>query len=153
MTVILYIIAICLLMLVTGVFFGMWLAISRSYHLFSVDELNRIAKVIIKNLAVPMRFLSMGCLLFVALSAFYYPDKNSFFFYLIIISFISTLSALLITVLIEVPINNQIITWTSENAPANWEEIRNRWQFYNVVRTIAALIGFILFVIASVIKI
>jgi len=144
MTVI-YLIAICLLMLVTGVFWGLWFAISRSYHLFSVDELNHVARIIIKNLAVPMRFLSMGCLLLLLISAGVYPQKESPFFWLIIAAFLCTLSALLITVLIEVPINNQVITWSAASAPANWQQIRNRWQFYNGVRTVCALAGFALF--------
>jgi len=43
------------------------------------------------------------------------------------------------------------VTWTSGNVPAGWENLRNRWQRYNVVRTILALLSFALFAAAAVI--
>jgi uncharacterized membrane protein len=52
------------------------------------------------------------------------------------------LTAILITLVAEVPINNQVITWTQASAPSNWEIIRDRWQLFNIMRTGAALAGF-----------
>jgi uncharacterized membrane protein len=133
------------LMLVTGVFWGLYFSLSRSYHVFSVDELAHIARVIVKNLAVPMRNISITCLLLMGLSAGLYPNKNSIEFYLAIIAIAFVVIALVITTAIEVPINNQVVTWTNDNIPADWEAIRNRWQRFNIIRTIAALAGFLCF--------
>lgn len=132
-------ISLFLLFLVTGVFWGLWVSISRSYDQLSITELTHIAKIIIENLAVPMRFMAMSCILFLSLSAWLCPNEA---FYLILASIGCTLTALLITILIEVPINNQVITWTSSTVPSNWEVIRKRWMFFNIIRTIAALAGF-----------
>jgi len=41
--------------------------------------------------------------------------------------------------------NNKIISWTSDSTPLNWENIRGRWQMYNNIRTLASLIGFLIF--------
>lgn len=132
-------IALFLLLLVTGVFWGLWFSLSRSYHVFSVQELQHIARTIISNLAVPMRFISFSCLLLMSLSA-WFSSNREFYFTIVSIAFI--LMALLITVVIEVPINNQVIAWTELTVPSDWESIRNRWQFFNVIRTFAALAGF-----------
>src|SRR4051812_44226419 len=64
-----------LLLLVTGVFWGLWVSLSRSYHLFSVDELAHIGKVIIDNLAMPMRFILLGSMLSLVLSAWIFAHE------------------------------------------------------------------------------
>jgi uncharacterized membrane protein len=68
--------------------------------------------------------------------------------YIIFVSIAFIVITLLITVLIEVPINNQVITWTPANTPSNWKELLNRWQFYNVIRVVTALASFGFFVAA-----
>jgi uncharacterized membrane protein len=140
--------ALFLLMLVVGVFWGNWFSFSRSYDVFSVDELNHIAKTIIRNLAVPMRFISMACIVMMSLSAYFIPQKRSkeFYFNLFAIAFI--LVTLLITIIVEVPINDQVITWTTSTAPSDWKEILDRWLYFNKIRTAAALISFALFTAA-----
>lgn len=135
------------LMLVTGVFYGNWISISRSYHQFSIAELVHIARVVIDNLAVPMRYSAACCLILMALSAFT-ENKKAPAFYCILFSMALTILAILITLVIEVPINNQIITWTASTAPSNWEAIRDRWEFFNSIRVIASLTSFVLFAIA-----
>jgi hypothetical protein len=47
--------------------------------------------------------------------------------------------ALLITLLVEVPIDNQIRTWTPQTVPADWTMLRARWQVFHTTRTFVAL--------------
>ncbi|GAB4022818.1 anthrone oxygenase family protein [Spirosoma koreense] len=141
-------VALLLLLLVVGVFWGVWLALSRSYQVFSVDELAHIARVVVANLAVPMRLLSMTCVASLAVVAWLFPAKKSTAFYLLLGSIGLIVLALGITVAVEVPINNQVITWTSATAPANWTALRDRWQWFNVIRVVASLTGFGLFATA-----
>lgn len=136
------------LMLVTGVFYGNWISISRSYHLFSVDELAHIARVVVNNLATPMRFISIGCILLMSVSAYFTEDTKTYTFYFTIVSIALTVIAIVITIMIEVPINNQVVTWTASSVPADWQLIRDRWQFFNVVRVIVSLLSFVLFAMA-----
>jgi uncharacterized membrane protein len=146
----LLIVALFALMLVCGVFWGLFFALSRSYHLFTPTELAKIARTIVANLEVPMRNLSLLCLALMGLSVAFYPDKTGLGFYAVIASLPLIIAALVITTAIEVPINNQVVTWTSGNVPPGWENLRNRWQRYNVVRTILALLSFALFVVGTV---
>jgi uncharacterized membrane protein len=67
-----------------------------------------------------------------------------------IASLLLIIGALVITTAIEVPINKQVVTWTNENVPGNWQQLRGRWQCYNVVRVILALLSFVLFVTAVI---
>jgi uncharacterized membrane protein len=142
--------ALFVMMLVCGVFWGLFFALSRSYHLFSPTELAKVARIIVANLEAPMRNLSLLCIALMGLSIAFYPDKTSWGFYVVITSLPLIVGALVITTAIEVPINNQVVTWTSENVPAGWENLLNRWQHYNVVRTILALLSFVLFAAGTV---
>jgi len=133
------------LLLVCGVFWGLYFALSRSYQIFTPGELAKIARTIVANLEVPMRNISLLCLALIGLSVAFYPDKYSSGFYIMIASLLLIIGSLVITTAIEVPINNQVVTWTDDNKPANWEQLRNRWQYYNVARTSLALLSFALF--------
>lgn len=144
----LFIAALFALMLVCGVFWGLYFALSRAYQLFTATELAKIARIIVANLEVPMRNISLFCLMLMGLSIVFYPDKSNWEFWVMISSLLLIVGALVITTAIEVPINRQVVTWTNENVPANWEKLRSSWQYYNVVRTILALLSFVLFAAA-----
>jgi uncharacterized membrane protein len=146
----LFIAALFALLLVCGVFWGLYFSLSRSYEVFTASELAKIARTIVRNLEVPMRNISILCLVLIGLSIAFYPNKGSWNFYAMIASLLLIISSLVITTAIEVPINNKVVTWTSENTPPNWEQLRNRWQYYNIVRTVLALVSFILFAAAVV---
>ena len=142
-------ITLLLLMLITGLFWGTWFAISRSIENFSAAEFIHIGKVIIKNVANPMRVIMPLCILLMAVSLWLYPEKRSVSFYLIVTSFVLLIVTLIITVGIEVPIDNQIKTWSPETVPSDWTAIRSRWQFFHTIRTFTSLVSFSLFSAAS----
>jgi uncharacterized membrane protein len=145
-------IGLFLLMLVTGVFWGTWFSLSRSLEVFSVAEFIHIGKTIIQNLAVPMRFIMPGCILFMALSLWFYQPKKSIGFYFTLVAVVFVILALLITVGIEVPIDNQIKEWTAETAPSNWQALRDRWEFYHTLRTFASLLSFAFYAAAIILS-
>jgi uncharacterized membrane protein len=145
LTSLLFVAAQFALLLVTGVFWGLYFAISRSYQVFTAGELAKVARTIVANLEVPMRNISLLCLALLGLSIAFYPDKNNWGFYSIIASMLLIIGSLIITTAIEVPINNQVVTWTDDSKPADWEQLRSSWQYYNVIRTILALLSFALF--------
>lgn len=59
-------------------------------------------------------------------------------------------ASFLITRFGNVPINGQIKVWAVTSAPANHLELLHRWDLFNRMRTSAALVAFILLVIAAV---
>jgi hypothetical protein len=49
--------------------------------------------------------------------------------------------ALLVTLGIEVPIDNQIEQWTLATLPSDWQAIRDRWELYHTIRTFVSLLA------------
>jgi len=134
-------VALFLLALVAGVFWGTWFTLTRSIETFSPAEFIHIGKTIIANVAWPMRILMPACILFMVLAAGLYPEKKSPGFFLNVAACLLIIVALLITLLVEVPIDNQIKTWTAETTPSDWEAIRERWQYFHTARTFVSLAG------------
>ncbi len=71
-------------------------------------------------------------------------------FYWLLSALVLFVLVLAITLFIEVPIDNQIRSWTNDNIPHDWQAIRDRWQFYHTNRTFLALAGMICFLMAVI---
>ena len=134
-------ISIVLVALVAGLFWGPWLALTRSMATFEpsvflaiVDRLNRNMAPLMSVL-MPVSLLSMGPVLFFA-----YGSRPTTF-YLTLAALLSFVVALLVTVLIEVPIVKQIATWTVATLPSNWRQLRDRWGAFHIVRVVAGMAG------------
>ncbi|MFL5810086.1 MAG: anthrone oxygenase family protein [Flavisolibacter sp.] len=131
--------ALILIALVTGVFWGTWFTLTRSLHDFSATEFIHIGKTIIANVAIPMRILMPASILFIMFSALQIRKTNRTSFYLYLVSFILIAITLIITVLVEVPIDNQIRTWSTTNLPENWTSLRDTWNQFHSIRTFASI--------------
>ena len=135
-------ITLFLLLLVTGVFWGPWLALHRSLHLFTKEEFIKITKLLGANLGRPMQILMPLCLLCMILSIAIYPHKSSLEFYIMLTSFLFFLITLTVTLTTELPIVNKVKEWSVGTVPSNWEEIRNKWMRFHTFRVFPALISF-----------
>lgn len=138
------------IMLVTGVFWGTWFTLTRSIDHFNAEAFLSIGNTIIDNVAWPMRILMPSTLLFMMLSLLLYPSKRSWHFYLLCWSFVLMIITLMITVMIEVPIDDMIRTWTASAMPEDWEELRAKWQYYHGMRTLTSIGSFVCFVWALI---
>ena len=141
-------ITLFLLLLVTGVFWGPWLALHRSLYAFNEEEFLKITKVLAANLGRPMQLLMPMCILFMLVSVLLHPHKGSLNFFIILASFCFILLTLVITLMIELPIVNKIRAWTIENIPSDWEAIRDKWVRFHALRVFPALLSFGLYVVA-----
>jgi hypothetical protein len=54
-------------------------------------------------------------------------------------------ATLIITVAVEVPIDNQIKTWTEATVPANWESLRHTWDEFHTTRTLTSIASVVFF--------
>ncbi|GAA4301463.1 DUF1772 domain-containing protein [Compostibacter hankyongensis] len=149
-TKIIHFIALLLLLLVTGVFWGTWFTMTRSIDQFSAAEFIHIGRVIIANVAVPMSILMPACIIFLGLSLWFYPEKPSAGFHLSIAALVLMIITLLVTLIILVPIDNDLKQWTASALPEHWEDIRSRWHAYHAVRTFTALASFACFALAAI---
>jgi uncharacterized membrane protein len=125
--------------LVMGVFWGTWFTLTRTIHDFSSGEFIHIGKIIISNVAVPMSIimpLTLLCLLLTVIFS-YRKDRTSFYLYLV--AFLLMIITLIITVGVEVPIDNQIKTWTEATVPSHWEALRIKWERFHSFRTFASI--------------
>ena len=135
-------VSLFLSLLVAGVFWGTWFTLTRSIESFSAAEFIHIGKVIIANVAVPMRIIVPSCLLFLLLWVWVYPRKRTTRFYLAVAGLVLMIVTLLITLSVLVPIDNQIKEWTESTVPEDWENIRGRWKAFHAVRTFTSLASF-----------
>ena len=130
------------LMLITGVFWGTWFTLTRSIEHFSPDEFIHIGKVIIANVALPMSIIMPAGILLMILSLWFYKHKKSAAFYIGLLSFVLIIATLLITLIVLVPIDNEIKQWTSASVPVDWQVIRQKWDTFHEIRTFISLTSF-----------
>jgi hypothetical protein len=56
----------------------------------------------------------------------------------------------LVTVVVELPIVEEIVTWKVSTLPDNWREIRDRWMRFHVIRVVAGLGSVVLLVAGAI---
>lgn len=137
--------ALFFLMLVTVVFWGTWFPLTRTFEAFSPEEFIHIGNVIIANVATPMRILVPSTMILMSLSLWFYQDKKSVSFYLGAASLTLIIAVLLITLLVLVPIDNDIKEWNADTIPQDFEDIRSRWKAFHALRTFTCLASFACF--------
>jgi hypothetical protein len=133
--------SIILIALVAGVLWGTWVSLARSMTSFSAELYLGIGKAMINNLAQVMAFLFVLAILATIVALLYTPDRKSAAFYLTLIGLLFLIAALIVTLLLEVPVDNQTRHWTLATLPANWLAIRARWESYHALRTLLSLIS------------
>jgi uncharacterized membrane protein len=72
--------------------------------------------------------------------------------YLLIAAVLLMIVAAVVTRLGNQPINAIVMTWSAQAQPAHWEQLRDQWWQWHVVRTIAAILAFSSVVIAVLSK-
>ena len=131
--------ALMLTALVTGVFWGTWFTLTRSLENFSPAEFIHIGKTIIANVALPMRIIMPATLIVMLIALWQSFAVHKAAFYLYAVSFLLMVITLIITVAVEVPIDNQIKTWTETSMPHNWQNLRQTWDKFHTIRTFSSI--------------
>ncbi len=134
-------------MLVTGVFWGTWFTLTRSLHGFEAGEFIHIGKTIIANVAIPMRIIMPATLFFLLWSMWMTYKNNRPVFYRYAVAFVLMVATLVITVGVEVPIDNQIKTWTVDTIPDNWKSLRQTWGEFHTARTFTSIGSFVFYIL------
>lgn len=67
-------------------------------------------------------------------------------------SAISFVAALTSTIIFNVPINLATGRWDTDAPPEKWKETRNRWEFFQALRSWLLLIGFVLLCLAMTLR-
>ena|ERR1700744_1229028 len=138
--------------LVAGMFYGPWTALSRSMKTFSPEVFLAIVDRMNRNMAPMMTVLMPAALLAMipVLIGSYGVHPRVFSLYAA--AFILFIVALAVTVLVEVPIVKEISTWTVATLPANWQQVRDRWVRFHVIRVVGGLASLVLLLVAAVFR-
>jgi uncharacterized membrane protein len=136
---------IVLFALVMGVFWGTWFSLSRTMDRLSGETFVAVGHQMIQNLGAPMAVLLPVALLsaLVTLVLLRRAGQAPAFWWLLA-GFLLLAAALVVTLAVEVPIDNQIRDWTAATLPADWRSTQSRWELFHTVRTflsIAAVIA------------
>jgi hypothetical protein len=143
-------ISILLAAFVGGMFWGPWLALTRSMDSFEPQALIAIVRRMNRNMSAvmsPMLPIALVAMIPVLIAS---GLVRPAVFATTLAGFALFLVALLVTMVIEVPIVKQIATWTVETLPDDWRRLRDPWGAFHVVRVAAAGAGVVLLVAGAV---
>ena len=141
-------ISIVLSALVGGMYWGPWLALSRSMRTFKPEVFLDIVDRMNRNMESVMTVLTPVALIAIAPVLFFSYQEQPRTFYLTLAGFALFVVALVVTMLIEVPIVKQIVMWTVETLPGDWQQLRDRWVTFHIIRVVAG-IGGLAFLVAG----
>jgi uncharacterized membrane protein len=143
-------ISVILSILVSGIFFGPWVALSGSVSNFKPEVYLAIVNRFNSNLYPVMRILMPAAMLSIVPVLFItYSGQRSTFF-LNSIALVLFAVALLVTVLVQVRMVKQMRTWTLATLPQNWEQMRDRWEAFHAVRVVASVAGLVMMLTAAI---
>jgi uncharacterized membrane protein len=143
-------ISIALSALAGGMYWGPWLALSRSMRTFKPEVFLDIVDRMNRNMESLMTILTPAALLSIVPVLFFSYNAEPRTFYLTLTGFALFIVALLVTVVFEVPIVKQIVTWTVATLPGNWQQLRDRWGAFHIIRVIAGIGGVVLLVAGAI---
>ena len=140
-------ISMILATLVFGVFWGPWLALTRSMSEFGAEVFLAIVHRMDRNLAPAMTVLmpaALASITVVVVGSF--PHHRSAF-YLSLGALLSFALAAVVTMTVEVPIVARIRGWTVVSMPADWTAQRDRWMRFHLIRVGAGFLTLLLLVL------
>ncbi|WP_461074026.1 DUF1772 domain-containing protein [Spirosoma horti] len=127
--------------LIGGMYWGPWLALSRSLNTFEPRVFLAITHRLNQNMAGLMTYLTPIGLLSTLPTLYLTFGSQPTTFWLTLGGFVGFLIALLVTVWVEVPIVMQIVRWDPLSLPANWMQLRDRWMSFHWIRVVGGLMG------------
>lgn len=101
----------------------------------------------IRVLTVPLPALAAVGLLF-TLAATIQARRDRRRFYLLVAASLCVIAGAASTALGNVPINEQILTWSSASPPSNWTEVIEQWRLFHFVRTVLTMTGLCFLLVA-----
>ena len=134
-----------LLALVVGTMFGIWVGfnpVSLSAAAYVEQQQNAIRSL---NTLLPV--MGAACLL-LALALALIAKGDSRARYLLLAAAALMVVAGLVTRLANQPLNAVVMTWSAQAPPANWEQLRDEWWQWHIVRSLAGIAALALTVFA-----
>lgn len=120
--------------------------ISRLEDVVHIRAAQPLAKVLgtVMSFWYPITFLLVLAVTFVAHTAWSTP------WWLALASTVLLALISVYSLLLPVPINNQVARWQPDSVPPNWRELRRRWDLLHAIRVVFLIITLILLVASCV---
>jgi uncharacterized membrane protein len=144
---------IVLFALVMGVFWGTWFSLSRTMDRLSAETFVAVGHEMIQNLGGPMAILLPLALLsaLVTLLLLWRGGGPTATFWWLLAGFLLMAAALVVTLAVEVPIDNRIQDWTAATLPGDWRSIQSRWELFHTIRTFISIAAVVAATIGAVV--
>jgi hypothetical protein len=139
------VLSIVLAALVVGVFWGPWLALTRSIRTLTPQVFLVVVHRLDQNLGRFMTVLFPVTMLVIAADAVA-SLSHPIGLALMLAAFVLFLLALIVTTAVEVPVVKQIRGWTADTMPSNWAMLRDRWVSFHLLRVVPGILGLALLV-------
>jgi uncharacterized membrane protein len=119
---------------------GTWLALGRTMTRYDATTFLADGKHMIANLATVVAVLMISAIaagLLVAAPLFRYRSTTAA--WLALVGLLLMVTVLVVTLSVEVPIDNKINGWSAATLPPDWQHIRARWAAFHTLRTFLSL--------------
>jgi hypothetical protein len=132
--------SVMLYVLVAGVMWGTWLSLGRTMTRYDATTFLADGKHMIANLATVMAVLMIAAVVVgLAVVVLLFRAGSTTAGWLSLVALLLIIAVLVITLAVEVPIDNLIKTWTQATLPPDWMETRARWAAFHTLRTFVSL--------------
>jgi uncharacterized membrane protein len=139
---------------VAGTLTGSELAVAVFFHpcISRLEDAVHIqaAQPLAKVLGIVMSFWYPLTFLLVLALTFFAHATRSTPWWLALASAVLLALIRLYSVLLPVPINNQVARWKPDAVPPNWRDLRRRWDLLHAIRVVFLIIALILLVASCV---
>jgi hypothetical protein len=133
-------VSIMLYVLVAGVMWGTWLSLGRTMTRYDAATFLADGKQMIANLAAVMAVLMVAAGVAGVLTvALLFRGGSRVGAGLALAGLLLMVAVLVVTLAVEVPLDNRIRTWTVATLPSDWQGLRERWAAFHTLRTFLAL--------------
>lgn len=133
--------AVMLQVLVVGAFWGSWIGLSRFMDTLTPPTFVEVGHVMMDGYGPIMSVLMPITLLATLLAGALTYRRKRLAGVLVLVGFLCVAVATATTLLVNVPIDEMMAGWTASTLPADWMQIRDRWEAYHTARTFVTLGG------------
>jgi uncharacterized membrane protein len=131
---------IMLYVLVAGVLWGTWLALGRTMTRYDATTFLADGQHMIDNLATVMAVLMVAAgVVGLVVVVLLVRRRSTAAAWLALAGLLLLGAVLVVTLAVEVPIDNKIKTWTPATLPSDWQDLRARWAAFHTLRAFLSL--------------
>lgn len=129
---------IILAALLAGTSFGIWMGLNPDHY--SPETYLEQQQQLVMSLNSLMVTLVIAATIVTLISAFLQRSNKSAFIFLLFAALFFA-SCIFISRFGNLPIQVEMLNWTTNTLPANWTSLRDQWWSFHIMRTLAELIA------------